>query len=228
MTHYEHQDSNYEKTALLPKSWQGIPKGALKVNGHCTPDRLRLVISFLYSSVSCSALEVCDILGESQNREQCGREPQLSTTTTRPPVGGAHIGSSVLIKGELSGREDLYLDGEVEGTIELRECNFTVGPNGRVRGNVHVKSVIVQGKIQGDISASQRVELRNSAVVTGDIATERILMEEGAVFKGKIETAEKAKSEKVSSPNVAVKAQPAAANPATISSSAQASFLDKA
>ena len=61
MTHYEHQDSNYEKTALLPKSWQGIPEGALKVNGHCTPDRLRLVFSFLYSSVSCSALEVCDI-----------------------------------------------------------------------------------------------------------------------------------------------------------------------
>ena len=153
----------------------------------------------------------------------------MSTTSTRPPVGGAHIGSSVLIKGELSGREDLYLDGEVEGTIELRECNFTVGPNGRVRGNVHVKSVIVQGKIQGNISASQRVELRNSAAVTGDIATDRILMEEGAVFKGKLETAEKAKSDKVNSPNVAtVKAQPAGANPPTVSSSGQASFLDKA
>lgn len=156
------------------------------------------------------------------------KEPQLSTTFTRPPVGGAHIGSSVLIKGELSGREDLYLDGEVEGTIELRECNFTVGPNGRVRGNVNVKSVIVQGKIQGNISASQRVELRNSAVVTGDIATDRILMEEGAVFKGKLETGEKAKTEKVSSSNVAVKAQVSGATPTPASSSAQASFLDKA
>jgi cytoskeletal protein CcmA (bactofilin family) len=122
----------------------------------------------------------------------------------------------------------VYLDGEVEGTVELRECNFTVGPNGRVRGNVHVKSVVVQGKIEGDISASQRVELRNSAVVTGNIATERILMEEGAAFKGKLETGEKGKSEKVSSPSAAVKAQPAGANPATISGSPQASFLDKA
>lgn len=156
------------------------------------------------------------------------KEPQLSTTTTRPPVSGAHIGSSVLIKGELSGREDLYLDGEVEGTIELRECNFTVGPNGRVRGNVHVKSVIVQGKINGDISASQRVELRNSAVVTGDIATERILVEEGAIFKGKLETGEKARSAQASSANVTVKAQTPGATPPAISSSAQSSFLDKA
>ena len=153
----------------------------------------------------------------------------MSTTITRPPVSGAHIGSSVLIKGELSGREDLYLDGEVEGTIELRECNFTVGPNGRVRGNVHVKSVTVQGKIEGDISASQRVELRNSARVTGDIATDRILMEEGAVFKGKLETGEKAKSDKAASgPSVGVKTQAPGISPSGISSSAQASFLDKA
>lgn len=152
----------------------------------------------------------------------------MSTTTTRPPVSGAHIGSSVLIKGELSGREDLYLDGEVEGTIELRECNLTVGPNGRVRGNVHVKSVIVQGKINGNTSASQRVELRNSAVVTGDIGTERILIEEGAIFKGKLETGEKAKSAQTTSANVTVKAQTPGATPSAISSSAQSSFLDKA
>ena len=156
------------------------------------------------------------------------KEPQLSTTTTRPPVSGAHIGSSVLIKGELSGREDLYLDGEVEGTIELRECNFTVGPNGRVRGNVHVKSVIVQGKINGDISASQRVELRNSAAVTGNIATERILVEEGAIFKGKLETGEKARSAQASNANVTVKAQSPGTTPGALSSSAQTSFLDKA
>ena len=156
--------------------------------------------------------------------------PRPPASATRPAEGFrsemAHIGKSVLIKGELSGSEDLYLDGEVEGTIELRECNFTVGPNGRVRGNVHVKSVIVQGKIEGDIAASQRVELRNSASVIGDIATERILIEEGAVFKGKLETGEKAKSDKTNTPNVGVKTP--GIHPSGISSSAQASFLDKA
>ena len=202
-------------------------KEALNVNGHCTPDRLRLVISFLYSSgklFRCRSFS--GTVRPAQDRGTVQKEPQLSTTTTRPPVSGAHIGSSVLIKGELSGREDLYLDGEVEGTIELRECNFTVGPNGRVRGNVHVKSVIVQGKIEGDIAASQRVELRNSASVIGDIATERILIEEGAVFKGKLETGEKAKSDKTNTPNVGVKTP--GIHPSGISSSAQASFLDKA
>jgi len=152
----------------------------------------------------------------------------LSTTTIRPPLSGAQIGSSVLIKGELSGREDLYLDGEVEGTIELRECSLTVGTNGRVRGNVHGKSVIVQGRIEGDISGSQRVELRNSAVVTGDISTERILIEDGAVFKGKLETAEKSK-DKTDSAHMGVRAQaPISSNPAPTGAAMQASLLDKA
>jgi cytoskeletal protein CcmA (bactofilin family) len=152
----------------------------------------------------------------------------LSTTVTRPPLAGAHIGSSVLIKGELSGREDLYLDGEVEGTIELRECSLTVGTNGRVRGNVHGKTVIVQGKVQGDISASQRVELRNSAVVTGDIVTERILIEDGAVFKGKLDTAEKSKDQAgTAQPAIKSQAQ-ASTHPAGATVTGQASFLDKA
>jgi cytoskeletal protein CcmA (bactofilin family) len=134
----------------------------------------------------------------------------------------------VLIKGELSGREDLYLDGEVEGTIELRECSLTIGTNGRVRGNVHGKSVIVQGRVEGDISGSQRVELRNSAVVTGDISTERILIEDGAVFKGKLETAEKSK-EKADSAHAAIRSQaPVSSNPSATGASVQASLLDKA
>ena len=105
------------------------------------------------------------------------------------PKGGefALIGKSVVIKGELSGSEDLYLDGQVEGSIELRNHSLTVGPNGVVKANVTAKGVVVQGKLDGSINASDRVELRQSAVVTGDLATQRIAIEEGAFLKGKVD-----------------------------------------
>src|SRR3954470_9522190 len=99
----------------------------------------------------------------------------------------AHIGKSVLIKGELSGSEDLYLDGEVEGNIELRDHSLTVGPNGRIRPNVHARDIVVHGKVDGNLNGSERVELKKSAVLTGDITTQRIMIEDGAFFKGSID-----------------------------------------
>jgi cytoskeletal protein CcmA (bactofilin family) len=99
----------------------------------------------------------------------------------------AHIGKSVVIKGELSGSEDLYLDGEVEGSIELRDHSLTIGPNGHIRANISAKEVIVQGKVEGSITGTERVELRKSAVQVGDIATQRIVIEDGAYFKGGID-----------------------------------------
>jgi cytoskeletal protein CcmA (bactofilin family) len=99
----------------------------------------------------------------------------------------ANIGKSVVIKGELSGSEDLYIDGQVEGSIELQGNSLTIGPNGQVRANVNAKSVIVQGKMDGNIRSSQRTELRKTAVVSGDIVTERVAIEEGAFFKGKVD-----------------------------------------
>lgn len=99
----------------------------------------------------------------------------------------AQIGKSVVIKGELSGSEDLYLDGEVEGSIELHDHNLTVGPNGRVRANVNAKEVIIHGKVDGNIVSGDRVELRKSAVLVGDIVTQRIMIEDGAYFKGGID-----------------------------------------
>ncbi len=104
----------------------------------------------------------------------------------------ALIGKSVVIKGELSGSEDLYLDGQVEGSIELRDHSLTVGPNGVVKANVSAKGVIVQGKLEGSIIASDKVELRQSAVVTGDLATQRISIEEGAFLKGKVDVQKEA------------------------------------
>ncbi len=99
----------------------------------------------------------------------------------------AHIGKSVVVKGELSGSEDLYVDGHVEGSIELRNNSLIVGPNGNVKATVNAKGVVVQGKLDGTISASDRVELRKSAVVSGDVSTQRIAIEEGASFQGKID-----------------------------------------
>lgn len=100
----------------------------------------------------------------------------------------AHIGKSVSIKGELSGSEDLYLDGEVEGQVELPGHTLIIGPNGRVRARLQAREIIVHGGIIGGIRAAERVELKKSAVVTGDIGTRRIAVEEGAYFKGKLET----------------------------------------
>jgi cytoskeletal protein CcmA (bactofilin family) len=100
----------------------------------------------------------------------------------------AHIGKSVVVRGELSGSEDLYLDGEVEGSIELREHHLTIGPHGRVRAGVNARDVVVHGQLNGNIQGTERVELKKSAVLTGDIVTQRIVIEEGAVFKGSIET----------------------------------------
>jgi len=99
----------------------------------------------------------------------------------------AHIGRSVVVKGELSGSEDLYIDGQVEGTIELRQNSLTIGPHGQVKANVNAKDVVVQGKLEGNIQASQRAQLAKTAVAVGDITTQRVAIEEGAFFKGKVD-----------------------------------------
>ena len=99
----------------------------------------------------------------------------------------AHIGKSVLIKGELSGSEDLYLDSEVEGSIDLQDHCLTIGPHGRVRANVKARDVVVHGKVDGNIQGTDRVELKRSSVLVGDISTQRIIIEDGAFFKGAID-----------------------------------------
>lgn len=99
----------------------------------------------------------------------------------------AHIGKSVIIRGELSGSEDLYVDGQVEGSIELQSNNLIIGPNGQVKANVSARGVVVHGKLEGNIRASERAELRKSAIAMGDIETQRVAIEDGAYFKGKVD-----------------------------------------
>src|SRR3972149_1535025 len=99
----------------------------------------------------------------------------------------ASIGKSVVIRGELSGSEDLYIDGQVEGTIELREHHLTVGPNGRVQANINAKEVVIQGSVKGNVRAIDRVEIRKSGSLTGDLVAARGVIEEGAFFKGSVD-----------------------------------------
>lgn len=142
----------------------------------------------------------------------------------------AHIGKSVLIRGELSGSEDLYLDGEVEGSIELHDHNLTIGPHGRVRANVQARDVVVHGKVDGNINGTERVELKRSAVLVGDVTTQRIVIEDGAYFKGSIDIkkeakpAAKAEAPKTEAPK-AFAAAAAAEPPAAIN--AQSTLLEQ-
>src|SRR3954463_2575841 len=99
----------------------------------------------------------------------------------------AHLGRSVFIRGELSGSEDVFVDGQVEGTIQLNGNSLTIGPNGRIRANITAKSVTVNGSVDGNIEAGERTDLRKTAVVKGDVHTRRIAIEEGAYFTGKME-----------------------------------------
>lgn len=135
----------------------------------------------------------------------------------------ATIGKSVVVKGELSGSEDLVVDGEVEGSISLRGQSLTVGPNGRVRANIEARNVILHGRVDGDVHASERVELRKTASLAGDISTSRISIEDGAFFKGTIDIQ---KPEPAAKLDAKPPATASAAAAPTSASSAQGSLLE--
>lgn len=99
----------------------------------------------------------------------------------------ASIGKSVVVKGELSGNEDLYIDGQVEGSIVLHGQTVTVGTNARVLASIQARNLIVQGCVEGGVRVTDRVDLRATASLLGDIVTARISIEDGAFFKGTIE-----------------------------------------
>ena len=99
----------------------------------------------------------------------------------------ARIGKSVLIRGEVKGSEDLFVDGRVEGTISLSESRLTIGPNAVLAADLTAKDVLVQGQVQGNIFATGRVELRAGCQVVGDVRALRLAIEDNAVFRGKVD-----------------------------------------
>ena len=97
-----------------------------------------------------------------------------------------HIGKSIVIKGEVFGSENVYVAGELEGSIELPEGDLTVGPEGRIRANVQARSIMVHGRVDGILYGTKRVDLKKSAVLVGDICAPRIAIEQGASLKGSV------------------------------------------
>ena len=102
------------------------------------------------------------------------------------PSGGI-ITSTLLIKGEIRGREDLYIDGEVQGTIQLSDGRVTVGPHGKISADVDAREIVVRGKVKGAVRGRERVEIGRTGEVRGDIVTVRIAIEEGAQIHSKVE-----------------------------------------
>ncbi len=98
-----------------------------------------------------------------------------------------NIGKSVVIKGELNGSEDLTIEGQVEGKIELRQNILTIGANGRIKAQVFAKSVVVLGAVTGNVTATEKVDIRDNGSVDGDIAAPRVAIAEGAHFRGSID-----------------------------------------
>jgi cytoskeletal protein CcmA (bactofilin family) len=99
----------------------------------------------------------------------------------------ARIGKSVVIRGEVKGSEDLFVDGRIEGTISLSESRLTIGPNAILAADLTARDVLVLGQVQGNIVASGRVELRAGCQVTGDVRALRLAIEDNAVFRGKVD-----------------------------------------
>jgi len=98
-----------------------------------------------------------------------------------------NIGKSVVIKGELNGSEDLTIEGQVEGTIQLRDHVLTIGPNGKIKAQVFAKSVIVLGEVTGNVTATEKVDIRDKGSVDGDIISPRVAIAEGAHFRGSVD-----------------------------------------
>ncbi len=115
-------------------------------------------------------------------------------TTAAPPLEQATIGRSLVIKGEISGSEPLYIDGQVEGKINFSEGRITIGRNGHVAANIIAKELVIMGTVNGNVECSDRLEIRGEGSVTGDVVTRRISVENGAVMKGSVEVRAGAKS----------------------------------
>jgi len=134
------------------------------------------------------------------------------------PRGAALIGKSVTVKGQILSREDLFVDGEVEGSIEVIDHRVTVGPNGKVNAGIKAKDILVLGSILGNVEALEKIEIRKDARLVGDIKTARIVIEDGAYFKGSIDIVKPEQPKPAPAPKVQPSAQPASTpQPAPVS-----------
>lgn len=129
------------------------------------------------------------------------RSAQSQVTQAKPyqataVAGGnmANIGKSITLKGDLSGNEDLVIEGHIEGRVDLPNNQLTIGANGSCAAEVHAKTVIVVGKVTGNVIATERIEIQATGLVNGDVSAPRLIVQEGAVVNGSIEMGAKAKA----------------------------------
>ena len=139
-----------------------------------------------------------------------GIRPETSRLMEKDIV---NIGKSVVIKGELNGSEDLTIEGHVEGTIQLREHVLTIGPNGRIKAQVFAKAVIVLGEVIGNVTASDKVDIRDNGSVDGDIVSPRVAIAEGAHFRGSVDMQRKGAPVQAAGPKAATTQATPAAQP---------------
>jgi cytoskeletal protein CcmA (bactofilin family) len=142
--------------------------------------------------------------------------PEPVSSAPRPPKlerDTVNIGKSVIIKGELSGSEDLVIEGQVDGKIELRQNVLTIGANGKIKAQIFAKQVVVFGEVIGNITASEKVDIRDNGSVDGDLTSPRVAIAEGAHFRGSIDMQRNGAGQKgPEKPGTA--ASPAASTPA--------------
>ena len=141
-----------------------------------------------------------------------GPRPEASHTNMEKDI--VNIGKSVVIKGELNGSEDLTIEGHVEGTIQLRDHVLTIGPNGKIKAQVFAKAVIVLGEVTGNVTASDKVDIRDNGSVDGDIVSPRVAIAEGAHFRGSVDMQRKGAAAASQSAPKAAAPQPAPQQPA--------------
>jgi len=113
--------------------------------------------------------------------------PVAPVKTVTSPIEQATIGRTLVIKGEVSGSESLYIDGRIEGTLTFKDHRVTVGRNGVVTANISAREVVIMGKVTGNVECGDRVDIRSEGSLTGDIVSQRISIEDGAILKGAVQ-----------------------------------------
>jgi cytoskeletal protein CcmA (bactofilin family) len=124
---------------------------------------------------------------QNSSSQQPAQNSNSLATQLRSTAEQASIGRSLVIKGEISGSESLYIDGKVEGTINLHDNRVTIGRNGDVKANVNAKEVVVMGKLHGNVAVKDRVDIRAEGSLSGDVVAHRLSIEDGAYFKGSVD-----------------------------------------
>jgi len=137
--------------------------------------------------------------------------------------GSAALGKNVTVKGQIFAREDLTIDGEVEGTVECQEHRLTIGPNARVQAGLKAREIIIHGSIQGNVDATDKIDIKKEAKLVGDIKTSRIVIEDGAYFKGSIDISKAATATKPQPANT--QSQPAPATSSVPNQAAAAAAI---